>query len=84
MTSQDVLKALHLLRPVSSGVAALSELPGLDQVEITLLQQMAGSAMLFLRRMDARAQGLPMARVCQEMQETALLLCAEPNTEKVQ
>ena len=84
MTSKNAQKALVLLRPVGKSMALISELPGLEPVDYALLRQLAGSAMLLARRMDARAQGLNLARISEELQRAAELVCAEPITERVQ
>lgn len=84
MTRQNAEKALILLRPVGKSMALISELPGLESIDYALLRQLAGSAMLLARRMDARAQGMNLSRISEELQKAAELACADPVTERMQ
>lgn len=84
MTRQNAEKALVLLHPVGKSMALISGLPGLEPVDYALLRQLAGSAMLLARRMDARAQGLNLSRISEELQKAAELACTDPITERMQ
>ena len=84
MTPQNAQKALSLLRPVGKSMALISELPGMEPVDYALLRQLAGSVILLARRMDARAQGLNLSRISEELQKAAELACTDPITERMQ
>lgn len=80
MTPQNARKALALLRPIGQNINALSNLPGLAPTDVTLLQQLAGSAVLLARRMDILAQGAQIAGTLDELRDAVALACVPTST----
>lgn len=77
-------KVLTLLSPIAKNLDEIHSVSGLEDTDLALLEGLTGFAVLLARRMEAKAQGVNIARTVDELQTTAAVLFAIPQTEKVQ
>ena len=84
MTSQNAAKAIVYLCSIQNMTTRIGELPGLDTEDYRLLTQFIENNLALLKRMQARAQGLNITRVYEELREAAKLASVEPSTERMQ